>query len=566
MPIDTSSIDIKGLYERHGVALSGRKPSRAWKTGEDEYHGSCPWCGGRDRFMFLIPSGRYSCKIRASGCGRSGNDVITFLRESEGMSFLEACQALSLDPGSSYVSAGQVRRSAYESVAPPPETWRDRAAVVVQKAQQYLWSKQGVQALEYLHKRGFTDETVKRYQLGYIPFVDGRRWFKDALDLWGLTAEDAPDDEGVWLPEGILLPWWINGSIWKLNIRRLNGLRKGDAKYIQVTGSQEGLFNADTIDANLPVVLTESEFDAMIADQESAGRAAFVATGSVSRGCRSRWIARICMARYALIAFDDDANQAGERGAHRWLDVLPHAIRWLPWSHDLNEMFLAGISIQKWLETGMAVAETVFLGVCERQPTALQEGQETQEMPDPVVQVVASDQERAVSPAIPEVDACIVCGALTTDPRYEFFYVPLDQAHAVCYCENDYPGDTQEASILAHLHLLMKGVPELRGCEIHLDPPGYTITDRRRELAETNSRKARARWMVQPRCEACSCGSCEECRAREALLTWGETHGWPRLMLHPWLALPAGEAHWHGYAVCHSDRELHATHATATKM
>jgi len=468
VPVDTSSVDIKAFYERHGVVLSGRKPSRAWKTGEDEYHGSCPWCGGRDRFLFLVPSGRYSCKIRASGCGRYGSDVITFLQESEGMSFLEACQALSLDPGSQYASPSQTRRSAYEQVAPPPEKWRDRAAVVVQKAQQYLWSKQGVQALEYLHKRGLIDETIKRYRLGYIPFGENGRWFKDALDLWGLTAEDAPDDEGIWLPEGILIPWWINGSIWKLNIRRLNGLRKGDAKYIQVTGSEEGLFNADTIAADSPVVLVESEFDAMIAQQESAGRAAFVATGSVSRGCRSRWIARISMAHYALIAFDDDANQAGERGARRWLDVLPYAIRWLPWAHDINDMLIQEISIEKWLDTGMAVAEKVLFGVSEPQLAASQEGEETQEMPDPVAQRVEPGQDRAIIPALPDVDACIVCGALTTDPRYEFFYVPLDQTHAVCYCEKDYPGETPAAVAIAHAHLLLNGVPELKGARMQI--------------------------------------------------------------------------------------------------
>ncbi len=466
MPVDTSSVDIKAFYERHGIALSGRKPSRAWKTGEDEYHGSCPWCGGRDRFMFLAPSGRYSCKIRASGCGRYGSDVITFLREFEGMSFHEACQALDLDPGSQYANAGQGRQSAYESVIPPPEKWRDRATAVVQKAQQYLWGKQGMQALEYLHKRGLTNETIKQHQLGYIPFGEHGRWFKDSLDLWGLAAEDTPDGEGIWLPEGILIPWWINGSIWKLNIRRLNGLRKGDAKYIQVTGSQEGLFNADTIDANMPVVLTESEFDAMIAAQESAGRAAFVATGSVSRGCRSRWIARVSLAQYALVAFDDDANNAGERGARRWLEVLPHAIRWLPWSHDINDMLLAGISIEKWLETGMAVAERVLFGGGEPQSAASQEGEETQEMPGPAARVVEPDQDRVVP--LPEVDACIVCGALTTDPRYEFSYVPLDQTHAVCYCEKDSPGNTAGASIIAHVHLLMKGVPGLQDAHMQV--------------------------------------------------------------------------------------------------
>ena len=87
-------------------------------------------------------------------------------------------------------------------------------------------------------------------------------------------------------------------------------------------------------------------------------------------------------------------------------------------------------------------------------------------MPGPAARVVEPDQDRVVP--LPEVDACIVCGALTTDPRYEFSYVPLDQARAVCYCEKDSPGDTAGASIIAHTHLLMKGVPDLQGARMQV--------------------------------------------------------------------------------------------------
>jgi Zinc-binding domain of primase-helicase len=65
--IESSLIDVRAFYTQY-VTLVG-KPSRAWRTGELEYHGNCPWCGGRDRFAFWS-SGRYSCSLRASGCGR----------------------------------------------------------------------------------------------------------------------------------------------------------------------------------------------------------------------------------------------------------------------------------------------------------------------------------------------------------------------------------------------------------------------------------------------------------------------------------------------------------------
>src|SRR5947209_4102466 len=98
--INTSIMDAQSFYEKY-VMLFGR-PSTSRCDGK-EYHGSCPWCGGTDRFAFW-DSGRYSCSIRASGCGRVGQDMIDFLREYAGLTFLEACDELGLDASSEYTS------------------------------------------------------------------------------------------------------------------------------------------------------------------------------------------------------------------------------------------------------------------------------------------------------------------------------------------------------------------------------------------------------------------------------------------------------------------------------
>jgi hypothetical protein len=84
--VNTSIIDARALYEKYVVVVG--RPSTSRCDGR-EYHGSCPWCGGTDRFAFW-DSGRYSCSIRASGCGRAGRDVIDFLRAYAGLTFLQA--------------------------------------------------------------------------------------------------------------------------------------------------------------------------------------------------------------------------------------------------------------------------------------------------------------------------------------------------------------------------------------------------------------------------------------------------------------------------------------------
>jgi len=66
------------------------------RTNGGEYAGSCPWCGGDDRFRVWpnhprSESGRYWCRQ----CNRSG-DGITYLREYHSMSFQEACGVLRL--------------------------------------------------------------------------------------------------------------------------------------------------------------------------------------------------------------------------------------------------------------------------------------------------------------------------------------------------------------------------------------------------------------------------------------------------------------------------------------
>jgi DNA primase len=339
--VDTSLIDVCAFYEQH-LTLAG-KPSRAWRTGEMEYHGRCPWCGGQDRFAFWS-SGRYSCSIRASGCGRYGRDVIDFLLDYAGLDVVQACDLLGIDPGSA--SQRLASHPPAPEVEPPSEAWQERAAAVIQQAQRLLWSPRGQSALDYLRHRRFSDETIRTAALGYIPCTRDGRWYQDAPEHWGFSGHDA-QQEGVWLPEGILIPWYADGYLWKLQIRRLSGLEAGDARYVQIKGSREGLYNVEMVRLNVPLVLCESEFDALSGQQACGDLAAFVATGAVTRARRDRWLARMALASCVLVAYDDDladsnGSRAGDAGAVYWVQTLPHAVRWLPWAHDVNEMLTSG--------------------------------------------------------------------------------------------------------------------------------------------------------------------------------------------------------------------------------
>ena len=358
--VNTSMIDVRAFYEKY-LTLAG-KPSTAWRTGEREYHGNCPWCGGVDRFAFWS-SGRYSCSIRASGCGRAGRDVLDFLREYEGLNFFEACNVLGIEPESEY--RRPAKGGVPESDEPPCQKWQGRAGAVLHLAQQLLWSMRGGWALAYLRGRGFTDESIRTARLGYIPLTHQGRWYRDTSESWGLASEDERngEDAGVWLPEGIVIPWFADGQLWKLNIRRLRGVRDGDAKYVQVRGSREGLYNVDALRVGRPVILCESEFDALAGEQACGDLAAFAATGATTRARRDRWLARMGLASRVLVAYDDDppdrkGKHAGDEGAAYWVKTLPHALQWLPWAHDVNEMLQQGQDLRAWAALGMHIALT----------------------------------------------------------------------------------------------------------------------------------------------------------------------------------------------------------------
>jgi DNA primase len=472
--VDTSNVDVRAFYEQY-VRIHGRKPSRNWRSGEYEYHGSCPWCGGTDRFIFCVPSGRYSCAIRSSGCGRHGRDAIDFLREYEGLSFFEACDTLEIDPGSEYVRVVATSQDTLDE--PPALKWQERAGTVLHRARQYLWSPRGKIALDYLHTRGFTDETIRAAHLGYIPLTNDGKWFQDTCNVWGLSP-DADGEASVWLPEGVVIPWYVNGSLWKLTVRRITGWKKGAAKYLPIAGSSEALYRADDIKPGLPVVLCESEFDAL-AGKHGYGRddVIFVATGSTTRARRARWITRMNEASYVLVSFDDDepdenGKRAGDIGAKHWTTVLDRGIRWLPWQHDINDMLLQGVDLSKWVELGRDVAKL------RCQPN------QKQVEPDKLCSTC--------------LDANIVREALPDDYEGTMYCIVHHPAHQkapmetpqqlVTLSDQARPSETSMLSDEQRYQQFMGIVQRIAdaspgGCTTTSNPPGYTIEDRARELA-----------------------------------------------------------------------------------
>jgi hypothetical protein len=99
----------------------------------------------------------------------------------------------------------------------PDPAWKERALAFVIEGQERLWSDAGKAALRSLRKRGFSDQTIKQARLGW----NDRTRFDDRSS-WGLPVElnDKGNLKRVWLPRGWILPWFIDGEVVRISIRR----------------------------------------------------------------------------------------------------------------------------------------------------------------------------------------------------------------------------------------------------------------------------------------------------------------------------------------------------------
>jgi DNA primase len=338
--MSTTALDLRyvDLLALIGAAVPLTKVAR---TNGGEYHGPCPFCKAGDNRFHVWPTpaqGNPSWWCRT--CERTG-DAISYLRERDGVGFREALRILGLrqDEGPLHKTLEPLEPP--EAVAPPTPRWQEQASRFSDWSEKRLWQSGGTQAMAWLQGRELSLTTVIRADLGYNP---QERW--DAPAAWGLP----PEHGQVWLPRGIVIPWLVEGAIWKLVIRRPADT-DGRGKYITVSGSSNTLYNVDALTPGQPAVLTEGVFDALAIQQAAGELAAGVAAGT-TWARRMRWICALALCRPVLVAYD--ADEAGEAASAYWLDVLgERARRWRPLVDDPAAMLQAGLDVREWIKMGL---------------------------------------------------------------------------------------------------------------------------------------------------------------------------------------------------------------------
>ena len=130
------------------------------KKGQN-YWGCCPFHNEKTpSFAVNEDKGFYHC----FGCGEHG-DIISFVMKSENVDFKEAIKELADMAGLKMPEYKQKTQQQIEA--------EENYVKITEKAtkiyQDLLYSESGKHALEYIKNRGFSDEMIKKYRIGYAP-------------------------------------------------------------------------------------------------------------------------------------------------------------------------------------------------------------------------------------------------------------------------------------------------------------------------------------------------------------------------------------------------------------
>ena len=284
--------------------------------GGDDLWACCPFHKEDTPSFHVRPAlGVYKC----FGCGESG-DVISFVQKTRGLGFKEALALLADRAGIELASMTEEQRRRQA------DSRRSRATLetALTLFRQALRSPAGRPALDYVRGRGFNDETLARFDIGFIP-TDFLR---------GLRAAGAPaaalEGAGFTAAFGGRLGFGIrdgNGVLVGFGARRLSDEALGP-KYVNTRETpwfSKGrlLYGLDkatrTVARTRRLVVMEGYTDVMMAHQRGVSEA--VASMGTSFTAEHVRLVRARVGNLVLV-FDGDepGRAAAERAVRRVLE------------------------------------------------------------------------------------------------------------------------------------------------------------------------------------------------------------------------------------------------------
>ena len=304
----------------------GLVPKKTSSTDGGEYHSGCPRCGGENRFALWPAKGRYWCRR----CDAKG-DEIQFCRDFFGLSFPAACARLGRDPNLKNGFPGYISQEP-RLARQPTNTWREKGEAFVN----YCVSQSTMLKIEDLFtSRGISIHTARTFNLGYNP-----RFWRRKGSAWGLEGI-----QHISLPAGLVIPSYEpeTNSLQSIKIRRFDPKRP---KYHQVVGSSDAL-SIFGYRQNTPVVVLESELDAMLLMQEARDRVWVVATGGSSK--KPDLYLDGLIRSSPLIIHVPDYDDAGAASISFWRGYSNYKLYCTPKEKSVGDAYQAGVDLHHWI-------------------------------------------------------------------------------------------------------------------------------------------------------------------------------------------------------------------------
>lgn len=305
------------------------------KKGQN-YWGCCPFHNEKTpSFSVNEDKGFYHC----FGCGEHG-DIISFTMKSENIGFVDAIKELAEMAGLKLPEF----KPRDPAIVQREESYFDITERAAAEYQKQLFTPAGAVALEYIRGRGFTDEMIKKYRLGYAPknnliankFVNTKQ---DVLIGTGLCRRG---DYGMYdfFRDKLMFPIFsARGQVVAFSGRSLDG---SEPKYINTADTEifhkrKTIFGfnfaRESIHRNNRTIIVEGQIDAI--QMQCHGFPETVAP--LGTALTEDHLAILCKAnRNIVFCFDGDA--AGQKAATRAANLV------LPFIRDNSDIKFAFVT------------------------------------------------------------------------------------------------------------------------------------------------------------------------------------------------------------------------------
>jgi hypothetical protein len=246
--------------------------------------------------------------------------------------------ALTSDPAQN--STGRPMARGLAKPAPRPDRWHEIVQDLVARAEANLWDIVGIKARAFLLKQGLREDTIRNARLGYWP---------EESHLRGIYH-----DSSLWIPRGILIPWWEKALVEALRVRRPVKPRTRESRdsrdnpepvSVLVRGSRRILYpGPDVIRTGRPILIVDDEIDALLLAQQLAELASVVVLGFAHRPPLRVLGAMLGGTWWVVSTF-------GEEPGREWIADLDRYFRVLPpdgWGASWVEAHQAGLNVTAW--------------------------------------------------------------------------------------------------------------------------------------------------------------------------------------------------------------------------